>query len=126
MNPTTRAVPNQPITDHKEITMVKQRLITKEGLPREAFAITGNPEDPSTWQLPHHTKSILRALKGNLELEETIDCEEISRAVIGLSPKRYGQRVSADPEQILIAAKHLASHYTKARKPLPDILAALV
>ena len=35
---------------------------TKEGLPREAFAIVGDPSDPDTWKLPHHQKSILRAL----------------------------------------------------------------
>ena len=27
---------------------------TKEGLPKEAFAIVGDLEDPETWKLPHH------------------------------------------------------------------------
>ena len=36
-----------------------------------------------------------------------------------------GRRVEAAPEQILQAAKHLAEHYLKADKPLPDTLAAL-
>jgi hypothetical protein len=26
---------------------------TKEGLPKEAFAIIGDPQDPETWKLPH-------------------------------------------------------------------------
>jgi len=33
---------------------------TKEGLPKEAFAIVGDPEDPETWKLPHHTKARYR------------------------------------------------------------------
>ena len=48
-------------------------------------------------------------------------------AVAALSPGGYrGQRVDASPEEILQAAKHLANHYRKADKPLPDTLAALV
>lgn len=37
-----------------------------------------------------------------------------------------GRRVEATPEQILQAARHLANHYLKADKALPDTLAALV
>lgn len=100
---------------------------TKEGLPKEAFAIVGDPEDYTTWQLPHHTKAILRVLKGKLELEETIDWKEMPGAVMALSPTRpQWQRVQASPEQIITASRHLASHYLKANKPLPDTLAALV
>jgi hypothetical protein len=36
---------------------------TKEGLPKEAFAIVGDPDDPETWKLPHHTKAIFRYLR---------------------------------------------------------------
>ncbi|MFC2005995.1 hypothetical protein ACFLVG_03445 [Chloroflexota bacterium] len=52
----------------------------------------------------------------------------MSTAVAALSHEGYrGQkRVDASPEQILQAAKHLAAHYRKADKPLPDTLAALV
>jgi len=47
--------------------------------------------------------------------------------VAAISPGGYrGQRVEASPEEILKAAKHLAGHYQKAGKPLPDTLAALV
>ena len=100
---------------------------TKEGLPREAFAIVGDPEDPGSWKLPHHKKSIFRALRGKLDVEKTVDWEQIPAAVAALSPGGYrGQRVDASPEQILKAAKHLAGHYRKADKPLPDTLAALV
>ena len=100
---------------------------TRKGLPKEAFAIVGDPEDPETWKLPHHKRSIFRALKGKLDMERTVDWERIPAAVAALSPRGYrGQRVDASPEEILKAAKHLASHYRKAGKPLPDTLAALV
>ena len=112
-----------------EVTMtVKEGLPkTKEGLPKEAFAIVGDPEDPDTWKLPHHKKSIFRALRGKLDIEKTVDWERMPAAVAALSPRGYrGQRVEASPEEILKAAKHLANHYRKADKPLPDTLAALV
>jgi len=100
---------------------------TKEGLPKEAFAIVGDPKDPETWKLPHHKKSIFRALRGKLDIEQTVDWERMSAAVAALSPRGYrGQRVDASPEQILQAAKHLAAHYRRAGKSLPDTLAALV
>jgi hypothetical protein len=99
----------------------------KEGLPKEAFAIVGDPNDPDTWKLPHHKKSIFRALKGKLDIEKTVDWERMPAAVAALSPSGYrGRRVDASPEQILQAARHLADHYRKADKPLPDTLAALV
>ncbi len=100
---------------------------TKEGLPRQAFAIVGDPDDPATWKLPHHTKAIFRALRGKLGIERTVDWDRMSAAVAALSPGGYrGQRVEASPEDILKAAEHLANHYRKADKPLPDTLAALV
>lgn len=100
---------------------------TKEGLSREAFAIVGDPDDPGTWKLPHHKRNIFRALRGKLDIEKTIDWEQMPVAVAALSPAGYGgQRVDASPEEKLKAAKHLASHYRKADAPLPDTLAALV
>lgn len=100
---------------------------TREGLPKEAFAIIGDPEDPETWKLPHHQKGIFRALKGKLNMEKTVDWERMPAAVAALSRGGYrGQRVEASPEEILQAAKHLASHYGEAGKPLPDTLAALM
>jgi hypothetical protein len=100
---------------------------TKDDLPKEAFAIVGDADDPETWKLPHHKKSILRALKGRLDIEKTVDWELMPAAVAALSPGGYrGRRVEATPEQILQAARHLADHYLKADKALPDTLAALV
>ena len=99
---------------------------TQEGLPEEAFAIVGDPAEPETWKLPHHKRSILRALRGRLDIEKTVDWEQVPAAVAALSPSGYrGRRVDASPEQILEAAKHLATHYRRADKPLPDTLAAL-
>jgi len=99
---------------------------TKDDLPKEAFAIVGDADDPETWKLPHHKKSILRALKGRLDIEKTVDWERMAAAVAALSPGGYrGRRVEASPEQILQAARHLPAHYLKAGKALPDTLAAL-
>ena len=100
---------------------------TREGLPKEAFAIVGDPENPETWKLPHHERSIFRALKGKIDIEKTVDWERMPAAVAALSPGGYRrQRVDASPGEILRAASHLAAHYRKANKPLPDTIAALV
>jgi hypothetical protein len=99
----------------------------KQGLPMEAFAIVGDPEDPETWKLPHHTTAIFRALGGRLDIESTVDWDRMPAAVAALSPGGYrGQRVDATPWQILQAAHHLANHYRKADKPIPDTLADLI
>jgi hypothetical protein len=112
------------------MTKVKQALDkekTKEGLPREAFAIVGDPEDPSTWKLPHHTKAIFRALQGRLDIEKTVDWDRMPAAVAALSPGGYrGQRVEASEEEIIRAARHLARHYQEAGKPVPDTLSVLI
>jgi hypothetical protein len=113
----------------QEVTMtVKEGLLKiKEGLPKEAFAIVGDPDEPDTWKLPHHSRAIFRALGGKLDIEKTVDWERMLAAVAALSPGGYrGQRVEASPEEIIRAARHLAGHYQKAAKPLPDTLAALV
>ena len=100
---------------------------TKEGLPWQAFAIVGEPDDPETWKLPHHTKAIYRALNYKLGIEKTVDWDRMPAAVAALSPGGYrGERVQASPEDILKAAKHLATHYRKADKPLPNTLAVMV
>ena len=100
---------------------------TKEGLPKEAFAIVEDQENPEIWKLPHHQKSIFRTLKGKLDIEKTVDWERMTAAVAALSSRGYrGRRVEASPEQILQAAKHLVAHSREAGKPLPDTLAALV
>jgi len=116
----------------KEGTMskVKQSVEkdkTREGLPKEAFAIVGDPDDPETWRLPHHTKAIFRALKGRTNIEKTVDWDRMPAAVAALSRGGYrGERVQADPEDIISAARHLARHYEKADKPVPDSLGALI
>jgi hypothetical protein len=104
-----------------------EKQITKEGLPKEAFAIVGDPDDPETWKLPHHTKAIFRALKGRIDIEKTVDWDRMPAAVAALSRGGYrGERVRADPEDIIKAARHLARHYEKADKPIPNTLGALI
>jgi len=98
--------------------------LRKEGLPAEAFAIVGDPNDPDTWRLPHHTRAIFRARKGTLDIERTVDWQRMAAAVAALSPGGHrGRRVEATPEQVLAAARHLASHYEKAGRELPATLA---
>ena len=100
---------------------------TKEGLPREAFAVVGDPQDPQTWKLPHHTKDILRALQGRLDIEKTVDWDRMPAAVAALSRGGYrGERVQAEAEEIIKAAQHLARHYAKAGRSVPDTLGALI
>ena len=105
---------------------------TKEGLPKEAFAIVGEPQDPQTWKLPHHTKAIMRALRSGgasprLDIEKTVDWDRMPAAVAALSRGGYrGERVQASEEDIIQAARHLARHYEKAGKSVPDTLGALI
>jgi len=104
-----------------------EKALSKEGLPPEAFAIVGDREDPSTWKLPHHTKAINRAMRGRLSIEDTVDWDRMSAAVAALSPGGYrGERVQATEEQIIQAARHLAAHYDKADRSVPETLGALV
>jgi hypothetical protein len=103
-----------------------KREKTKEGLPKEAFAIVGDPQDPETWKLPHHMKAILRA-QGRLDIEKSVDWERMPAAVAALSRGGYrGERVQASAEDIIKAARHMAGHYEKADKPVPETLGALV
>ena len=103
------------------------RQLMNDGLPMEAFAIAGDPHDPGTWKLPHHTRAITRYLHGRIrDIEQTVDWDRMPAAVAALSPQGFrGQRVQAGPEQILAAARHLAAHYRAAGRPLPDALAVL-
>ncbi len=100
---------------------------TRDGLPKEAFAIVSDPDDPETWQLPHHRKSVSRPAGEKHDLEKTVDWELMPAALTALSRQRNRpQRLSVSPGEILSAAGHLASHYRQAGRPLPDALAALV
>ena len=126
---------------NKEESMPKSKIdeavekeITKEGLPKEAFAIVGDPEDPETWKLPHHTKAILRALRGRIDIEtkiptqsgKTVNWDRMPAAVAALSPGGYrGERVQASDGEIIQAARHLARHYENAGKPVPPTLGVL-
>jgi len=101
--------------------------ISREGLPKEAFAIVGDPQAPETWKLPHHTKTISRALQGSIDTEKTVDWNFMPEAVAALSLGGYqGERVRAEPGEIIKAAQHLAGHYQKAGKSVPDTLGAII
>jgi hypothetical protein len=103
-----------------------QKEITKEGLPKEAFAIVEDPDNPETWKPPHHTKAILRS-RDRISLEKTVDWDRMPAAVAALSRGGHrGERVQASAEDIIKAARHLANHYEAAGKSVPDTLGALI
>ena len=98
---------------------------TREGLSAEAFAVIGDRADPDTWKVPHHRRSIIRAVGGRLDVEKTVDWRKMPSAAAALSPRGgRGRAVELGPEEVLRAARHLADHYVKAGRSLPDILAA--
>lgn len=108
---------------------------TKEGFPwadrcQQAFAIVGDQADPETWKLPHHTKAIFKAIKGKIGHYRTTDWDRMPAAVAALSraghPSQSEGRVQASDNEIIEAARHLATHYQKADKPVPDTLAVLI
>jgi hypothetical protein len=114
-------IPNDEF-DHDEA----QTQVACGGLPWQAFAIVGDKDNPCTWKLPHHTRQVYRAIKGKVGYEHTVDWENMPLQVAYLSRQGVeGQRVIAEELQILAAAAHLASHYRKAGKPIPDALAVL-
>jgi len=108
-----------------KLTELLNKEKTKEGLPKQAFAIVEDPDNPETWKLPHHTKAILRA-RERLDIQNTVDWDRMPAAVAALSPGGYrGERVQASDQDIINAARHLADHYAAAHKPVPDTLGAL-
>ena len=108
------------------MAMANKELNMKDGLPREAFAVVGLAGDPDSWKLPHHRKSVLRAVRGKTDIERTVDWALMESAVSALAPVNHRRAIGASPEEVLEAALHLAGHYRAAGKPLPDVLAALV
>ena len=91
-----------------KVKQAVEKELTKEGLPKEAFAIVGDPDDPETWKLPHHTRAIFRSLQSRLDIkkpvlersEGTVDWDRMPAAVAALSRGGYrGERVQADPRK---------------------------
>jgi len=96
-------------------------------LPWQAYAIVPDPNNPLSWRLPHHTKLVRRAAAGKIGFEHTVAWPQLELCVQLVSRAGAdGKRVQADPEDIIRGARHLASHYIKAGKPVPDALAVLV
>ncbi len=130
LNPPLKVRGARGVMKEESMSKVKEAISkekTKEGLPREAFAIVGDPQDPETWKLPHHTRAIFRYLQGRINLEKTVDWDRMPAAVASLSRGGYrGERVQASEEDIIQAARHLANHYEKAGKSVPDTLGALI
>ena len=119
----------------KKMSQIKDAISkekTKEGLPKEAFAIVEDPDNPETWKLPHHTRAVVnrrpRYYQKKIDLENTtVDWDRMPAAVAALSPGGYrGERVQASEEDIIKAARHLAHHYQAAGNSVPDTLGALI
>jgi len=141
MSKVKEAVEKKITTDSQEVGSQQSPVRGREGLmtkdyrlstTKEAFAIVGDPEDPETWKLPHHTRAIFRAIRSGgasprLDIEKTVNWDRMPAAVAALSRGGYrGERVQADPEEIIKAARHLARHYEKAGKRVPDTLGVLI
>ena len=113
--------------EDSNMTTGNETPLLKGGLPWQGFAIVTDTEKPDTWQLPHHTKEVKRAARGKVFHEHTVDFKLAEKAAILLS--RFGddgKRVTADPELIIAAARHLAGHYRRAGRQIPDILCVLI
>jgi hypothetical protein len=101
--------------------------LLQDGLPRQAFAIVEDPDLPGTWQLSHHTKLVKRAVVGKIGYEHTVDWQLLEKSVLSLSRQGIdGKRVVASPHLIIDAARHLAAHYRKAGRQIPDALCILI
>lgn len=112
------------LPDHEE---EKDLPLLKDGLPWQGYAIVPDKEDPDGWQLPHHTREVKRAAIGKIGYEHTVDWLLLEKAVTLLSRFGYeGRRVTADPELIIQAARHLAGHYRKAGRQIPTTLCVLI
>ena len=99
----------------------KDPSLQKNGLPIDAYAIRPDEYDVSTWQLPHHTSAVLK------DVEDSVDWPLIEKATLLLSMAGdKGHRISADPELIIEAARHIASHYRMAVKSVPIALCVLI
>jgi len=88
--------------------------IFKDGLPIDAYAIREDEFDTASWQLPHHTAN------------KAVDFQKLDHCTLLLS--RYGDqgvRCHADPELIILAARHLANHYRSAGRQIPVALCVL-
>lgn len=105
----------------------KDLPLLKDGLPWQGYAIVPDKEDPDGWQLPHHSREVKRAAIGKVGYEHTVDWLLLEKAVTLLSRFGYeGRRVTADPELIIQAARHLAGHYRKAGRQIPNTLCVLI
>jgi len=96
-------------------------------LPWQAYAIVPDPNNPLGWRLPHHTRLVRRAVAGKIGYEHTVDWQQLELCVQLVSRGGTdGRRVQADPGDVIRGARHLASHYIKAGKSVPDALAVLI
>jgi hypothetical protein len=89
-------------------------------LNKLSYAIIGDPDDPKTWLLPHHTLK-----PGLAQAGLDVDWNAMADSV-ALLAGIHGNRVAAPPEIVIEAARHLAKHYENAKKPVPDALAVLL
>ena len=85
-------------------------------LTKAAYAIVGDPDDPTTWLLPHHAKAVVE--KGRLRHSVNWALADTAAAALSLQGID-GKRVAATPQQIIDAARHLAAHYVERGRTIP-------
>lgn len=108
-----------------KIDETQQNLVPllKDGLPSQAFAIVEDPECPSTWYLPHHTRHIKQAIAGDYTSESTVDWMLMGKAIVTLSrPYIDGKCIVSDKRLLLEGAHHLVRHYRNAGRRVPNAL----
>ena len=106
---------------------IEEKTVEKDGLPWQAFAAVGDLNNPDSWFIPHHTREVTRAVKGKVGIERTVDWDLMPAAAAAIFWRNTEpERVNLSANEILTAAAHLANHYKKAGKPLPDALAVLI
>jgi hypothetical protein len=105
--------------------MAEKKSVTRGGkkLYRQYFAIMGDADDPSTWKLPHHTGG-----QGDVpHAQLSVNWGQARAAIVAaVSGQFRGNKLGATMAQRKTAARHLATHYRKAKKDVPEGLSKFI
>lgn len=101
----------------------KTKTIDGKVYYQQYFAITGSASDPDTWKLPHHTGG-----QGDRPHDQlAVDWGRVEAAAVAAESGQFrGNNLGATMAQRKTAARHLASHYRKAKKTVPEGLAKFI
>lgn len=95
----------------------KTKKINGKVYYQQYFAIRGKASDPETWKLPHHTGG-----QGDRAHDElAVDWGRVGAALVAVESGQFrGQRLGATMAERKRAGRHLAAHYRKAKKDVPE------